>query len=48
MSDRTWVIIVIVAIIGAVMYFIIGDWFNTYIQAADPLPAGPATKGASG
>ena len=31
-----WVLIVIVAIVGAVFYFIIGDWFNGYIQNAQP------------
>ena len=32
-----WVIILIVAIVGALAYFVNGDWFTAYIKAANPL-----------
>ena len=37
-----------VAIIGALFYFIIQDWFNTYIQQADPFNTTKAKTGRKG
>lgn len=31
-----WAVILIVAVVGALAYFVIGDWFNSYIKNADP------------
>ena len=39
-----WLIILIVAVVGALAYFIIGDWFNSYIVAANPF-GGTVAKG---
>jgi len=39
-----WLIILIVAIVGALAYFISGDWFNPYIEATNPL-GGTVAKG---
>lgn len=36
-----WVTIVIVAIIGAVFYFLFQDWVNPYIPVANPTPHNP-------
>ena len=39
-----WTIIIIVAIVGAVFFFVIQDWFNRYIAAANPLKTHKSTK----